>query len=140
MKRLHVHDRVMMSYDACTSRAFRVLRVASLQRLKMEAIIRAPADCEVRSGIKFLNAEHSVDRNSSSVMPGLRTHTDRRPTHLLQEFCWEVFNHHPPYFPDLSPNDFHLFLHLKNSCTVSVNIFRMTGGDECHSGSSSGES
>ena len=34
-------------------------------------------------------------------------------THLLQEFSWEVFNHHPSYSPDLAPSDFHLLLHLK---------------------------
>ena len=46
-------------------------------------------------------------------MPGLCPHTARRSTHLLQEFGWEVFNHHPPYIPDLALSDFHLFLHLK---------------------------
>ena len=43
----------MMSHDACTSETSRVLTVASLQRLKMEALIPAPVDCEVRSVIKF---------------------------------------------------------------------------------------
>ena len=38
---------------------------------------------------------------------------DRRSTYLLQEFSWEVFNHHPSYSSDLIPSDFHLFLHLK---------------------------
>ena len=38
---------VMTSYDACNSGTSRVLTVASLQRLKMEALIPAPADCEV---------------------------------------------------------------------------------------------
>jgi hypothetical protein len=33
-----------------------VLTVALLELLKMEALIPAPADCEVRSVIKFLNA------------------------------------------------------------------------------------
>ena len=40
--------------------------------------------------------EHSADRNSSSAVPGLWPHTARRLKHLLQEFGWEVFNHHPP--------------------------------------------
>ena len=35
----------------------RVLTVESLQRLKMEALIPAPSECEVRSMIKFLNAQ-----------------------------------------------------------------------------------
>ena len=48
---------VIMSYDACTSGTSRVLLVASLERLKMEAFILAPADYEVRYVIKFLNAQ-----------------------------------------------------------------------------------
>ena len=35
----------------------RVLTVALLQRLKMEDLIPAPADCEVQSVIKFLNTQ-----------------------------------------------------------------------------------
>ena len=46
-----------MSHGAGTSGTFRVLTVASLQRLKMEALIPAPADCEVQSVIKFLNKQ-----------------------------------------------------------------------------------
>ena len=57
MKQLHVGDRVMTLYDACTSGTFRVLIVVSLQWLKMEALIPAPADCEVQSMIKFLSAQ-----------------------------------------------------------------------------------
>ena len=45
--------RVITSHDECTSGTSRVLTVASLQRLNMEA----PADYEVRSVIKFLNAQ-----------------------------------------------------------------------------------
>ena len=44
-------DRIMTSYDACTSRTSRVLVVASLQRLTMEALIPAPAltvKCDLR--------------------------------------------------------------------------------------------
>ena len=57
MKRLRVLDRVMTSHDACTSGISRVLTVESFQRLNMEALIPAPADCEVRSVIKFLNTQ-----------------------------------------------------------------------------------
>ena len=39
MKQLHVRDRAMTLHDACTSGTSRVLTVASLQRLKMEALI-----------------------------------------------------------------------------------------------------
>ena len=47
----------MTSYDSCTSGTSRVLTVASLQWLKIEALIPAPVDCEVRFMIKFLNAQ-----------------------------------------------------------------------------------
>ena len=47
VKRLRVRDRVMTSHDSCTSEAFRVLTVVALQSLKMEALIPAPADCEM---------------------------------------------------------------------------------------------
>ena len=57
VKRLRVRDRVMTSHDACTIRTFRVLTLASLQRLKLEALIPTPAGCEVRSVIKFLSAQ-----------------------------------------------------------------------------------
>ena len=79
----------------------------------MEALIPAPAYCEVRSVIKFfLITERRADLNSSSTVPGLWPHTARRSTHLLQEFSWDVFIH-PPYIPDLAPSIFHIFLYLK---------------------------
>jgi histone-lysine N-methyltransferase SETMAR len=90
----------------------------------MEALIPAPADCEVRSVIKFLNALQNLRRTIQNKLRGMlsagfvflhdnaRPHTARRTASLLQVFSWEVFNH-PPYSPDLAPSDFHLFLHLK---------------------------
>ena len=60
MERLRVHDIVMTSHDACTTGTSRDFTVTSLQRLKMEALIRAPADCEVQSAIKSLNAQSTV--------------------------------------------------------------------------------
>ena len=47
----------IMSHDTYTSENSRVLTVASLQGLKMEALIPAPADYEMLSVIKFLNAQ-----------------------------------------------------------------------------------
>ncbi|GBM13545.1 Histone-lysine N-methyltransferase SETMAR [Araneus ventricosus] len=41
-----------------------------------------------------------------------RPHTSAAMQELLDQFGWEVFDH-PPYSPDLSPIDFHLFLKLK---------------------------
>ena len=114
MKRLRVRDSVMTSHDACTSGTLRVLTVASLERLKMETYSstrRLWSDVPVYDKV-FECTEHIADRNSSAL-PGLLPHTARRSTHLLQEFGWEVFNHHPSYSPDLAPSDIHLFLHLK---------------------------
>ena len=53
-----VHDRVMTSHDPCTCRNSRVLTIASLQGLKMEALIPVPT--EVWSMINFLNAQSIV--------------------------------------------------------------------------------
>ena len=57
---MHVRDREMTLHDACTSGTSRVLTVASMQQLLMEALILAPADCEVLSVIKFLNMQSIV--------------------------------------------------------------------------------
>ena len=104
----------MMSHDTCTTGTSRVLIVASLQRLKMEALIPAPTRLWSAVFDKIFEcAEHSTDRNASSAVPGLWPHTARQTTYLLQEFGLEVFNHHPTYSQDLAPSDFHLFLHFK---------------------------
>ena len=104
----------MTSHDACTSGTSRVLTIASLQRLKKEALIPAPADCESAVYDKvFEYTKHSADRNSWSAVLDLWPHTARRSTTLLQEYSWEVFNHHPPYRSNLATSYFHLFLHLK---------------------------
>ncbi|GBL83714.1 hypothetical protein AVEN_132629-1 [Araneus ventricosus] len=39
-------------------------------------------------------------------------HTDIRTRKLLGGFGWELFGH-PPYSPDLAPNNFNLFPHMK---------------------------
>ena len=109
-----VSDTVNTSQVACTSGTSRVLTVASLKRLNMEALIPAPADCEVQSVIKFFNAQSVAPIEiHRQLCTGLSSHTARRSTHLLQEFSWKVFSHYPPYSPDLAPSDFHLFLHIK---------------------------
>ncbi|KAJ4425552.1 hypothetical protein ANN_27747, partial [Periplaneta americana] len=40
-----------------------------------------------------------------------RPHTAASTRELLDQFGWEIFDH-PPYSPDLSPSDFHLFTKL----------------------------
>ena len=112
MKRLHVRDRLMNSHDACTNGASRVLTAVSFQRWKLEALIPAPADCEVRSVIKCLYAQSiapiEIHRHLFLVHDHTRLHVNTSPA----GFGWEVFNHNPPYSPDLAPSDFHLFLNL----------------------------
>ena len=53
-----VRDIVTTSHGACrpTSGTSRVLTEASLQRIKLVALIPAPADCEVWCVIKYLKA------------------------------------------------------------------------------------
>ena len=77
--------------------------------------------------------EDSADRNSSSAVPGLKPHTDRRSTHLLQGFGWEVFNHHSLYSPDLTPSDFSICSYTSsNFCQrdakMSVTVVPIPGG------------
>jgi histone-lysine N-methyltransferase SETMAR len=40
-------------------------------------------------------------------------HTAARTRALLEHFNWELFDH-PPYSPDLTPCNYHLFTYLKN--------------------------
>ena len=104
----------MTSYDAYTSRNSKILTVASLQGLRVENLIPAPAECEVQSVIKFLKIKWRRALSAGVVLlhDNARPHTARRLTHLLQDFSWEVFNH-PPHNLDVAPSEFHLFLHLK---------------------------
>ena len=103
---------IMTSYDAYTSGTSRVLIVASLQPLKMETFIPVPADYEVRPVIKILNAQIIAPieiRPLCQVYGHIRLEVFN---HIyLEEFGWEMFNHHTPYNPDLAPSDLHLFLY-----------------------------
>ena len=78
MKRLRVRDRVMTSHVTYISGTSRVLTVAWLQRLKMEALIPAPADCEVRSMI--FNAKSIAPIEIHRQLCQVYGHTDRRLT------------------------------------------------------------
>ena len=87
----------MTSHDAWTSGTYRVLTVASLQRLKVEALIPDPADCEVWSVIKFLNNKRCVMLIAAVVLlqENVRSHTALQWTHLLQEFSWRCLTLNP---------------------------------------------
>jgi hypothetical protein len=43
-----------------------------------------------------------------------RPHADTLPQDLIREFDWEQLDH-PSYSPDLVPNGYYLFLHLKKN-------------------------
>ena len=102
-----------MLYDAWKSRTSPVLTVTSFQRLKMKALIPVPADCEMQSVIKFLNAQSITPNEIHRQLLQVNGSHGSTSTHILQEFGWEVFYHHPPYSPDLAPSAFHHFLHVK---------------------------
>jgi hypothetical protein len=102
----------------------------------MEApLIPAPADCEVRSVTKFLNALQKLRRAIHNKRRGMlsagtvflhdnaRPHKARRTASLLQEFSSEVFNH-PPYSPTLAVS---VAINISQKlCFVSVNGPRET--------------
>ena len=70
--------------------------------------------------IRFLNAQSiaTVEIHSQLYQVFGHTRLDGQNISSRSSAVWAgVFNHHPPYNPDLAPNDFHLFLHLKKFLT-----------------------
>ena len=110
MKRLHVRDRVIISHDSCTSGTSRVPKVASLQPLTVEALIPAASDCKVRSVIKFLNAQSIAPIEIRQVCQ-VYDHNRLDGQHICRNMSGWCLS--PTLSPDLAPNDFPLFLHLK---------------------------
>ena len=119
--------------------------VELLARRNSSSLCRRGKWCALCSGtnghflIDFLTRGETENAERYCVVllhDNARPHSARRSTHFLQKLAWQVFNH-PPYIPDLAPSDFYLFLHSKNSCPVSVNVFRTTDGRwwVSHSGS-----
>ena len=90
----------MTSHDACTSGTSRVLTVASLQRLKMEAVIPAPSDCGLRSVIEFLNAQSivpiEIHHQLYQIYGASQVHTicSRWTTCAWWGAKWEVIHHY----------------------------------------------
>ena len=119
--------RVLTSHDSCTSGTIRGHSVASLQRLKMEHLIPAPADCEVRSVIKFLNA-HSiapieVHRQLCQVYGHTRLYGQHISCRSSAGRCLITIH---PISRTSRPVIFIFPYTLRNSSPVSVSVFRMT--------------
>ena len=117
----------MTSYDACTSGASQVLTVASLQRLKMEALILAPADCEVLSVINFLNAQSISPIEIHSQLCQVYGHTWLNGQHISCRSsagrCIIIIH---PIARTLGPVNSIFSYTSRNSCLVSINVFSMT--------------
>ena len=127
--------RVMMLHDTCTSGTSQVLTVALLQRFKMEALISAPGDCEVRSAMKFLNAlsiapiEICQQAGGASLVQIVYT---RSTTCAWWGVHWEasiitydlVREPHAQWFPT--------FLTTQEILVRSAFSEWQRGGDECH--------
>ena len=128
----------MTSHEAYTIGTSRVLGGESLQRLKLEALIPALADCKVRSAKKFLNARSiapiEIDRQLCQVCD----HTSLDGQHISsRSSTWRyLIIVHP--VARMSRPEISIFSHIsRNSCPVSVSVFRMTerGRWMSHSGS-----
>ncbi|CAK9816698.1 Histone-lysine N-methyltransferase SETMAR [Anthophora quadrimaculata] len=55
-----------------------------------------------------------LSKGVSILHDNARPHVARTTVDLLQHFGWDIITH-PPYSPDLVPNDYHLFPKLKEN-------------------------
>ena len=113
--------------DASTSGTSRVLTVASLQRLKMEGLIPAPAGCEVWSVIKFLNSESIAPIEIHRQLWQIFGHTRLDGQHIsCRSSVWRrLIIIHP--IARTSRPVISIFSYIpRNSYPVSVSFSRMT--------------
>ena len=127
MKQLRVNDRVMTSHNVCTSGTSRVLTVVSLQRLKMEALILAPADCDVRFVIRFLNEESIAPIEIHHQLHQVYNHTRLDGQHISCRSsagrCLIIIH----LTTRISLPLISIFSYTsRNFCPVSVSVFKMT--------------
>ena len=134
---MHVSDGVMTSHDAFTSGTFRVLTIASLQLLKMEALISAPGDYEVRYVIEFLRNKRRRMLTSGDVLLHDNGHTgfevNKSPAGVqLGGVLSSTLQPEPraQWFPS--------FLTPQGIPVRSASAFSawQSGGDECHNSGS----
>ena len=119
-----VHDRVMTSHDARTTGTSRVLTLPSLQRLKMEALIPAPPDCEVQSVI-VCDAQNitPIEIHRQLCQAYGYTRLDCQHISCRSSAGRSLIIIHP-ISPDLAPSDFHLFLYLKKFLSGELQRFQ----------------
>ena len=79
------------------------------------ATINSEYYCRVLSDVHKCLRKNRPDLITKGVLflqDNARAHTAHRTTCTLQQLGWEVLPH-PPFSPDLTPSDFHLFGPLK---------------------------
>ena len=115
----------MTPLDACTSGTSRILSVASLQRLKEEALIPALADCEVRSMIKFLTAQSITPIEIHRQLYQLYGHTRFDGQHISwRSSAGRCLIIHP--IARTSRPVMSIFSYIsRNSCPDIVSVYRM---------------
>ena len=117
--RTRMADEHVPYYRALISGNFRVLTLVSLQRLKMEALIPAPADVEMRSMIKFW-----MHRDQLCQVYG---HTQLDGQHIscrISDGRFLIIIH--PEGRTSRPVISIFSYTSRNSCPVSVSVSRMT--------------
>ena len=122
----------MTSHDEWTIGTSRVLSVASFQRLKMKVLIPTPADCKVRYMIKFMNAQGITPMEIHLQLCQVYGHTRLGAKHISCRSsvgrCLIII--HP--LARMSRPMISIFCYTsRNSCPVSVSIFRMTEAEMC---------
>ena len=111
----------------CTSGTSRVLKVVSLQRLKMEALISAPADCEVWFMIWFLNSQSIASIKMHRQLCQVYGHILLGGQHIScrssAEKCLIIIHH----ISRISRPVISIFFYTsRNSWPVRVSVLKMT--------------
>ena len=119
--------RLMTSHVACTSETSRVFTVSSLQQLKLEALIPAHADFEVRWLIKVLkNKRHGMLSAGVALLHDKAwPHMARRSYIFYRSSAGRCVIIHP--ISRTSRPVTSIFSYVsRNFCSVSISVFRMT--------------
>ena len=117
----------MTSHDTCTSGTSQIPTIASLLWLKMEILIPPCADCEVWSVIKYLNAQSiapiEIHRQLCQVYDHIRLDDQHISCRSSAGRCLTIIHSKAwALHPVIS-----IFSYTsRNSCLVSISIFRMT--------------